>query len=385
MNRFTNLLSNWNNKPQYIVGIMTGTSLDGIDTALCRLQTIDNSITIELCHFMCSEYPTTMKENIVTLLNEPAPISMYSHIHHELSRVYAQCIRDLCTKSKYDMNSISAIGIHGQTLWHDPRQKNCTLQAGNGEVLAKILSIPVVSDFRSADVALGGTGAPLVPIFDKEYFSSDTDTNIAINIGGMANITVLPPRDSQTPIVACDTGPGNVLIDALCMKYYNIPFDNNGEYARNGFIIHEMLQELKSHFFYRTPLPKSTGREFFGQDYADSLCKTYANYPPNDLIRTVTELTAWHITDHIARLSNNPVTMIVAGGGKHNLFLMKRLQENMPQLSLCSSESFGINSDAKEAMCFAYLCYRTLSGLPSNIPSVTGASREAVLGSISLP
>jgi|APEBP8051072266_1049373.scaffolds.fasta_scaffold01641_2 anhydro-N-acetylmuramic acid kinase len=385
MNKFINILNSWHHTPQYIIGIMTGTSLDGIDTALCRIHTIDTTITLELCEYMCYEYPSEIKKEIQFLLNEPSPISIYSHIHHELSRVYAQCVRQLCSSAKFDIQTISAIGIHGQTLWHDPQQQRCTLQAGNGEVLAKILSIPVVSDFRSADVALGGTGAPLVPIFDKEFFSSDTNTHIALNIGGMANITVLPPRHSATPVIACDTGPGNVLIDALCMKYYNVPFDKEGKYAHNGLLIQELLQELQNHPFYKTPLPKSTGREVFGQQYADFLCDSFSNHHPNNLIRTVTELTAWHITDHIQRLSDNPHTVIVAGGGKHNIFLMNRLQELLPQTLFCSSESFGINADAKEAMCFAYLSYRTLSGLPSNIPSVTGASREAVLGSISLP
>lgn len=384
MNDFIKKLTLWDSVPRFIVGIMTGTSLDGIDTALCRLHTVNEKITIELCAYHCFPYPDDLQKQIRTILNTSIDISTYSYINHELSRVYAHCVSELCHMTDFDTNAIEAIGIHGQTLWHDPHKLRCTLQAGNGEALAKILSIPVVSDFRSADVALGGTGAPLVPIFDKEFFSSETGTTVALNIGGMANITILPPKRSSAPVIACDTGPGNVIIDALCMKYYNTPFDKEGKYAESGQIINNVLHELQAHEYYRQPLPKSTGREAFGQFYADSLCERYPHHQHNDLIRTVTELTAWHIADHVHKLTDKTESVVVAGGGKHNSFLMRRLQELLSPCPLLNSEAYGIDSDAKEAMCFAYLCYRTLAGQPSNVPSVTGASREAVLGCISL-
>jgi len=384
MNDFIKKITTWDTVPRFIVGIMTGTSLDGIDTALCRLYSVNKQIKIELCAYHCFPYPGELQEQIRTLMNSLTHISAYSYIHHELSRVYAQCVRNLCQMADFDIHAVDAIGIHGQTLWHDPQQLHCTLQAGNGEVLAKILSIPVVSDFRSADVALGGTGAPLVPIFDKEFFASETGTTVALNIGGMANITIIPPKLSSAPVIACDTGPGNVLIDALCMKFYNTQFDKEGKYAESGQIISTMLLELQEHDYYKLSLPKSTGRETFGQNYADTLCELYATHSPNDLIRTVTELTAWHITHHIHTLTDKIERVIIAGGGKHNSFLVRRLQELLSPYPLMTSEVYGINSDAKEAMCFAYLCYRTLAGLPSNLPSVTGASHEAVLGCISL-
>lgn len=385
MKNFLPKLLSWTEKPRNVIGIMTGTSLDGIDCALCRIETIDNRISMELLHYSCDVYPKNIKELIQKILSTDCPISDYGYLNYELSRMYASTIITVCNTLGVDKNDIDLVCIHGQTLWHDPINRHFSLQAGNGEVLAKMIGIPVVSDFRSGDVALGGNGAPLVPVFDAYYVRHKTDKNVLLNIGGMANITVVPPIDSTESIIAFDTGPGNVLIDSMMMHFYGKKYDDNGITASSGTLNNELFSDLSSLPFFQSTPPKSTGREIFGSSLVQTIVNKHTHASPQDIVRTLTEITAWSIADHIVRYASDTNTVYCSGGGSHNKTLMDMLREKLPTMLITTTAEIGIDTDAKEAMCFAFMGYRSLAGLPSNIPSVTGASREAILGSLSLP
>jgi len=385
MNELLQKLTLWTQSPKMVIGIMTGTSLDGIDCALCRLETKDDTITISLVHYICENYPKNIKELIQKILITECPISDYGYLHFELSRVYAETVKNLCKKVDILHTDIDLVCIHGQTLWHDPNEKKFTLQAGNGEVLAKILGIPVISDFRSGDIALGGQGAPLVPMFDTYFFGDKEKKNVLVNIGGMANITILPITNTNESIIAFDTGPGNVLIDSLVKYYFDKQYDEKGSIARQGICNRELFGTISSTTFFREDPPKSTGRELFGQKLIENIINTYSHISSYDIIRTVTEITAWNISDHIERYAHNAEKIICSGGGIHNEFMMQLLQQKLHNKTVMTTKEFGIDTDAKEAMCFAFLGYRTIAGLPSNVPSVTGASRDSILGSLSFP
>jgi len=247
--------------------------------------------------------------------------------------------------------------------------------------------VQVVHDFRSADVALGGQGAPLVPIFDHAFLSSDNVDRIALNIGGMANITLLPAGGSLDQLRAFDTGPGNVLIDAACRFSFGKRFDEGGSFARAGRVMDDLLSKLKTHPYFADEPPKSTGRETFNDKLVEDLHHRYVQQalPSEDLVTTVTELTAWSIADHIQRYQPSTREVIVSGGGVHNAYLMDRLREMLDEVRVMSSAELGIDPDAKEALCFAYLAWLTLNGKPGNVPSVTGARAPALLGSVARP
>lgn len=369
-----------------VAGIMTGTSLDAIDVAICDISLEGDRHAVTLLSFTSAPYPEDVAELIHAALNGTATMEQLSDLPFLLSRAYADALTPFHPST---LPPLTLIGIHGQTLWHHPPIS--TWQGASGPALSALLNLPVVHDFRSADVALGGQGAPLVPIFDRAVFSSETEDRVALNIGGMANITLLPNnRKTEQPnnrignVRAFDTGPGNVLIDAICKRTFGTKYDPNGKFARAGMINQRALEAMMAHPYFAMEPPKSTGREVFNDAMADELYRKYAHpsVPSEDLIATVTELTAWSICDHIRRYQPSTSEVIVSGGGVHNSFLMDRLRTHLPKMRFTSSADHGVDPDAKEAMCFAYLAALTWHGLPGNLPSVTGASRAVVLGSI---
>lgn len=365
-----------------VAGVMTGTSMDGIDVALCHIDahTEGDRQTIALLASTTAPYPPELRWMIDRALQGQASMEELSDLPFLLARAYADVLLDMP-----GWDQVAAVGVHGQTLWHHPPVS--TWQAVSGPALAEYLNKPVVHDFRSADVAVGGQGAPLVPRFDYEMLRSSTEDRVALNIGGMANVTLLPAGVSVSELRAFDTGPGNVLINALCEKTFGKRYDAGGLIARSGSIIDQALSELRSHPFFADEPPKSTGRELFGPPMAEALYRRYAHpsVPSEDLITTLTELTAWSIGDHIRRYLPGCVRVLVAGGGVHNDWLMERLSVHCGSAVVESTAEHGIDPDAKEAMCFAWLAWRTLHRLPSNVPSVTGARREVVLGSLAGP
>jgi len=282
------------------------------------------------------------------------------------------------------IEKIDAVGIHGQTVWHEPGKESTgriTYQLGGVSALAQLLGTTVVGNFREADTALGGQGAPLVPIFDYEFMGTEEDNIIAVNIGGISNMTLLPRGCTKENVIAFDAGPGNVLIDYAMRVLYNRAYDEDGEVASTGTIIPKLLDMLKENpFIYEEP-PKSTGREMFGVDLIHKILDEFGQqHLAKDIITTLSHFTAWCISHNIKLFGKIDSEIIFSGGGSHNKYVLSVIKEELADSTIRISDEIGIPADSKEAICFAYLAYRTLGGLPGNIPSVTGASREAVLG-----
>lgn len=385
----------WLAQPRTVCGLMSGTSLDGIDAAIVRFAPhITAPPTCTLMSFCTVPLPPELLAMLVECVDNKATTATLSLANAAFAAFAAVAVRQACEEADIAVEQLDAIGSHGQTVWHQPTSTEVdgkaiasTLQIGSHSALAQHTGIPVVGDFRSADVALGGQGAPLVPLFDYHFLAQPQRDTIALNIGGIANITLLPAGVTSNAIRAFDTGPGNVLIDLATRKFFGKQYDTNGSIAREGIVLPRLLETLKQEPFIRQAPPKSTGRELFTPSYLEqALLYNYMDtQPAEDPVRTVTEFTAWSIAENI-RLFGNPSSCIVAsGGGIHNTTLMEILQRELPHADILTSAHYGIPSDAKEAMCFAYLAYRTLGGLPSNVPSVTGAMREAVLGTIARP
>ncbi len=366
-----------------IAGLMTGTSLDGIDVAVCDVD--DDGVRLR--SFATSPY-SEATFNLVTLaLNGEASTLELCDLPFALATDYATAITAILdTELANDTRTkLDAVGIHGQTIWHNPPRS--TWQAGSGSALAALIGVPVVHDFRAADVAVGGQGAPLVPIFDWLSLRSDTKDRVALNIGGMANITLLPHDGQLESLRAFDTGPGNILIDSAAMQTFGKRYDDGGSIAAAGRIIPSLLEHVKTLPFFALDPPKSTGRELFNDAFVSELHRRFQHpsAPSEDFVTTLTEVVAWSIADHITRLQPSTQELVCSGGGVHNTFLMQRLAHYLPNVRIMNTDEFAIPADAKEAMCFAYLAWLTLHGLPGNVPSVTGASRRVVLGSISDP
>lgn len=361
-----------------LAGVMTGTSLDAIDVAICDIHSEGDRHNVTLVYFLSAPYPKDLEESVKGALAGAASVKDLAALPFAIATAYYNTI---LSAQKLAGVIVDAVAIHGQTLWHEP--PTSTWQAASGPALSALLRMPVVHDFRSADIALGGQGAPLVPIFDYAFLGG-TINRVALNIGGMANITIIPKHCTENQVHAFDTGPGNVLINAVCRLSYGKQFDSGGQIARAGAIIPHALEMLQQHPYFELAPPKSTGRETFGDAMADELWRRYAHpsAPSEDLVATLTELTAWSIARHTIQYMPDCEEVIVSGGGAMNTYLLERIGFYLPSVAITTSATYGIDIQAKEAMAFAYLGYRTLHQLHGNIPSVTGASRSTVLGSV---
>jgi anhydro-N-acetylmuramic acid kinase len=363
-----------------VAGVMTGTSLDAIDVALCDIEQKGDRDAVSLLAFHSVPFSPDTLDQLQQLLQPTSDVSDLSDLAFTLAREYAAAVRELEQTSGCNAE---AIAIHGQTIWHNP--PHSTWQIGNGSALSALLQRPVVSDFRSADVARGGQGAPLVPVFDHATLTDETQNLVALNIGGMANITLLPARGSLDRLRAFDTGPGNVWIDAGSTLTFGKKYDHDGSIARAGRVITPMLAEMKTMPYFAAEPPKSTGRELFTLQEAKRLITKYSHpsSPLEDVVTTMTELSAWSIADHISRYATDAQQVIVSGGGSQNSFLMERiaalLSENQSAAQLVVHQHW----QEKEAMAFAYLGFLTLSGRPGNVPTVTGADGRVILGTVS--
>lgn len=386
----------WLSKPRLMCGLMSGTSLDGVDAAIVEIDVLPNGRhRLNLRAFLTIPMPDKIREFIFDVAQgKSIPASEFSLMHTGISQLFAEAVRQVCEKAEVEAKNLDAIGSHGQTIWHSPSPQKfgdysvaSTLQIGDPAVLSQKFGVPVVSDFRSADVALGGQGAPLVPIFDFEFLRSETENVIALNIGGIANITLLPANSTEESVLAFDTGPGNMLIDVAVQKFYGKKFDKNGSIAEAGVAVPKLMSALVEEEFITRKPPKSTGREHFSSEYLENalLYNFYSWQPSEDAVRTLTEFTAWSIAQNIRLFGTTPAKIIASGGGIYNRCLMESLARELPECTIVTADALGIPSDAKEAICFAYLAYRTLGGLHGNIPSVTGAREKATLGVISYP
>jgi anhydro-N-acetylmuramic acid kinase len=379
----------WLSKPRVVCGIMTGTSLDGIDVALAEFSMFKGKCKMKPMGHYFKAFPEEFHELLFKIISEPIRISDVSTLHFALAHFYADAINEFLEHDVKTMSKIEAVGIHGQTVWHDSIGRviaginvPSSLQLGSASALANLINKPVVADFRSADIALGGQGAPLVPIFDYEFLADEIENRIVLNIGGIANVTLLPSGCPKERVVAFDTGPGNVFIDMAARRFFNKPYDKNGEIACKRKVTESLFEKLKQIPFIRQSPPKSTGRELFSENIFNELTEQHikAGEHPENILRTFSEFTVWSIVENIKLFGIPNSNIIVSGGGSKNKYLMETLSQNLPQAKLATSDEIGIPSDSKEALCFAYLAYRTLGGLPGNLPSVTGAIREAVLG-----
>ncbi|MBU3699772.1 MAG: anhydro-N-acetylmuramic acid kinase [Candidatus Kapabacteria bacterium] len=362
-----------------VAGIMTGTSVDAIDIATCDITSKGDRQTISLLSFTSAPFEEETRLLIHRCMRSEADMQDLCDLPFLLAREFAVRFADHCAASGIRPE---ALAVHGQTLWHHPTVS--TWQALAGPALSALTDLPVVHDFRSADVALGGQGAPLVPIYDHAVYADDTLNRVTLNIGGMANMTILPAGVPSSKVVAFDCGPGNVWIDGATRLTYGKSFDTNGAIARAGSVLRPFLAELTSLPYFALDPPKSTGRELFTMQELKRLITKYSHpsSPLEDVVTTLTELTAWSIVDHLRRYASEAGEVIVSGGGSQNTYLIERLSALSAEMD--SRCTFRIDTQwaAKEAMAFAYLGWRTLQGLPGNLPSVTGAERDVVLGTI---
>lgn len=381
-----------------VVGLMSGTSLDGIDAALVNISEDEHQkIQVKLIHFSTLSYSETMRERILALCDpSKARLEDISITNMLLGELFAEAAKKVVAQAGLEMKDVDLISSHGQTIFHQPEGKRVenytitsTLQIGDIAVIAERTGVMTVGDFRTRDMAVGGQGAPLVPYADDLLFRADTSGRILANIGGIANITVLPPTESPEQVLAFDTGPGNMLIDAFTMwaTNGNQTYDKNGELAAAGNVDEQWLQELLDHDYYRLPAPKSTGRELYGFDYAKELWNAKADIGLEDKVATITELTARTIAEECKRFidSYKIQEIFISGGGWYNQTLRKRLQTNLPpSIKLGSTDELGIQADAKEAIVFALLGYQCINKRANNLPSATGASAPVIMGKIAL-
>lgn len=354
-----------------VAGIMSGTSLDGIDVAIVDIR----GKRIETVAHATIPYAGAMRRRIANAAT-PAEIS---RLNFELGELYAKAVAATCERAGIPIRSLQLIGSHGQTIYHEGRGPTPnTLQIGEASVIAERLGVPVISDFRTRDVAAGGQGAPLVPFVDVLLFGAGKEKRVALNIGGIANITVLPGG------LAFDTGPGNMAIDQLVerMTQGKRRFDRAGAVAAKGHVNHALLDSLLADEYYRSRPPKTAGREQYGAPFVERLLAT--GLPPADLIATATALTAATIAEGVRRFAPETRLVIASGGGVHNKQLMAQIAAFLPDCRIATTAEFGIDPDAKEAIAFAILAWRTWRRRTGNLPGATGARKSVILGKISL-
>ena len=388
-----------------VIGLMSGTSIDGIDAALVDFESVADAnggerLEWRLRHFTCVPWSSALRAAILDACRADAPLQTVTALNYGVGEAFALAARQLAEEAGVSLEDVDAIASHGQTLWHQPTPLSIggmdmrgTMQVGEPSVIAARTGCRVMANFRGADMALGGQGAPLVPYADFALLRSNQETRIAQNIGGIANLTYLPAGGRLEDVIAFDTGPGNLLLDALAYRVTEgrLQYDMDGALAAQGRVCEPLLHTfLADPYFARLP-PKSTGREQFGQAYADRFYQEAQQQgcADADCLATATLLTARTIANAYRRClppHNASNTVVIAsGGGASNPTLMQMLAAEARPARITTTEEYGLPSDAKEAVAFALLAFETLRGRPSNVPSATGATGRAILGSLTLP
>lgn len=386
-------------KKKLVVGLMSGTSVDAVDAVLVEITGSGTNTVLKQREFISHHYPKGFREYLLgNSLHGTGTVDIISQLNILVAHFFADAVKALAKKAKIPLATIDLIGSHGQTIHHLPQYHNLfgkkirsTLQIGDPSTIAKLTAVITVGDFRTGDMAMGGQGAPLVPFFDYIAFRSNRKHRALLNIGGISNITLLPRNCSVHDVVAFDTGPGNMIVDELMNVLYHEPFDRNGVIASRGKILTKQLGILLRHIYFSQPIPKSTGREMFGRMFVENfLLKNSKSFRKEDIIATATEFTTLTIFDQFSRflrkrLKNEMLDeLIISGGGTKNRTMMDSLRKYFSPTHVMTSDSLGISSDAKEALCFAVLANETISGNNSTMPNVTGAQRATVLGKICL-
>lgn len=357
------------------IGVMSGTSMDGVDTALVSFE---GNQPLLIAH---DEFPmpNALKQRLLDVcIGQPTNLIEIGELDHQLGHLFADAVNQLLDKSGYRAEQIRAIGNHGQTVYHQPKGTTpFTMQLGDANIIAAKTNIDTIADFRRKDMALGGQGAPLVPAFHQTIFHSDDSSVVVLNIGGIANVSVIRPAQK---VLGYDTGPGNMLMDSWCLRHTGSKYDKDAALANKGKVSHELLQQLMSESYLAQPAPKSTGRELFNLPWLDNQLSPF-NLPAEDVQRTLCEFTAQTIANEVERYASGPrPELLVCGGGARNPLIMERLAALLPSWTVAPTIDKGVDNDYMEAMAFAWLAYRRVHNLPSNLPEVTGASNLASLG-----
>ncbi|HHG8772068.1 TPA: anhydro-N-acetylmuramic acid kinase [Raoultella planticola] len=363
-------------KSGHFIGVMSGTSLDGIDVVLAAIN--ENVVAQQAS--LSYPIPVTLKEDILAICQgQPLTLSQLGRLDTRLGRLFAEAVLALMRQENLQAADIIAIGCHGQTVWHEPTgEAPNTLQIGDNNQIAAHTGVTVVGDFRRRDIALGGQGAPLVPAFHHALLAHPVERRMVLNIGGIANLSLLAPG---APVRGYDTGPGNMLMDAWIWRQCGKPYDKDARWASEGKVLLPLLQNMLSDPWFALPAPKSTGREYFNYGWLEHHLARYPGLRPQDVQATLAELTAVTIAEQVL-LSGGCERLLVCGGGARNPLLMSRLAALLPGTEVATTDAAGISGDDMEALAFAWLAWRTMSGLPGNLPSVTGASEASILGAI---
>jgi anhydro-N-acetylmuramic acid kinase len=382
-------------KNKLIIGLMSGTSADGIDAVLLRVHGSGFRTAYKQVAFITQPYPRGVRRLILrNSVAGSSSVEEITRLNFLLGELFADAAARVAERAGHRLSDVDLIGSHGQTIHHLPKvwrfagkRIRATLQIGDPSVVAKRTGVPTVGDFRVGDVALGGQGAPLVPYLDFLLFRSSTKNRGLLNIGGIANITILPRKCRLVDVQAFDTGPGNMVIDALAKRFYGKLYDTKGKLAMRGKTSECLLRRLAEHPFVRKKPPKSTGREEFGEWFVNEVLRLGSSLAKRDLLATVAELTAYCVYENYVRFIEKKVKLdelIVSGGGTHNGAIMAGLQKYFRPMCVRKIEKYGTSSDAKEAICFALLANETVSGNPGNVPVATGAKKPTLLGKICL-
>jgi len=374
---------------------MSGTSADGIDVAVVEVSGGRFRQKIQLRAQGTVPYPEAVRKRVLKVSNAEAHVGDVARLGVVLAELYADAVKKVCREERIPVSSLDLIGCHGQTVFHDGagtsfagRKVTSTLQLGDGSVIAERTGVPVISDFRARDIAAGGRGAPLVPYVDYLLFRDAKRGRVVLNIGGIANLTALPAGASPEDVIAFDTGPGNIVVDALATRCTRCRarYDRDGRMAAAGHVNQELLDELLTSPYFRQRPPKTAGREQFGKRFVDRLL-SYA-LPVGDLIATATVLTPASVAAGISRFVCRRMhvdELIVSGGGVRNPQMMAYLAAFLPGVDIRTSNEYGVDADRKEAIAFAILAHETWRRRPSNLPSATGAQHPVILGKCSLP
>lgn len=394
------MFSSWKEgQPAIVVGLMSGTSLDGMDAAIVRINGSGLEASVELLHYYSKSYEPELRQRLRELCSEEksnsaAVCSMNAYLGYQFGAAVLEAVADAGMR----IDEVDLVSSHGQTIWHQPVPERdaysvaSTLQIGDISVIAKETGILTVGDFRPADMAVGGQGAPFAPYGDFILFRHLERGRLLQNIGGIGNCTALPAGAGASDVLAFDTGPGNMIMDAVAymLSEGQLSYDDGGKWAALGKPDQVLLREMMAHPYFQAEPPKSTGRELFGHDYAVSFLEQarIRQLSDEDTMATATAFTAHSIADSYTKYvfpGHKIDEVIVTGGGAHNKTLLSMLSELLPEQKVMTSRALGFNDDAKEAVIFALLGHDFMHGVPNNLPAATGARRPTVMGKLALP
>ncbi len=372
-----------NKKNRVVIGMMSGTSVDGVDIAAVKIQGCGRETKVETLKTKKIDYPPSLRKKIFEAMKEDSKLRQVCALDFELGEFFGACVKEFI-----NLNGIKAdvIASHGQTIYHHPRSDTfhaCTVQIGDGDIIAAKTGTITISDFRIKDIAYGGEGAPLVPHVDYILNSNDDESIAFNNLGGISNVTYIPKKAREDDVIAFDTGPANALIDLAVSKLFNAPFDEDGKYSSKGHVDEKMLEELRKRelsYISRTP-PKSTGKEVYNLEYVEDVINSSIN--PYDKLRTIIEFTAWTIWESYRRyvIPHGLERIVLTGGGAMNKTLVETLKRYFKEIPVEISPDWKF----REAKAFAVLANELLCSNSANNPKVTGAASKAFLGKISFP